>query len=258
MTVVSADQTVPLTPKNLPKSNATLNVTYSGDITGITVTTPDGRTFEAASDGTGKVSCYLGDAPAGVYTVVLKGSFISFSVTITGDSPAPPPTTTTSAPPPPPPTTTSPPPTTIVPPLPPPTQEPVKPTSTSTSETKRQTEKLKPSETPQETIQSTIPETLSTTETSVALSTVNSVESDTESQESTNPSEVEIIPVLGIIANSGNPTQNYLPVLAVAFALGLVAGIIIGVYLRQRKIARNYLNEKYGSLFLLEEIEEEV
>lgn len=106
-TPVIADATVNVTPSGLPKTNATFVVTYNGDITGITVVTPDGRTLSGSSDGEGLASVYLGDAPAGTYKLTLNGTFTTFGVTIVGTtgptvtptvSPTPKPATPTPTP----------------------------------------------------------------------------------------------------------------------------------------------------------------
>jgi len=97
--IVRADATVSITPKGLPKTEATMVVTYSGDITGITVVTPDGRSLYGASNGSGTASVYLGDAPAGAYKLTLHGSFTTLAPVIIGNSaptgtPTPTPTST--------------------------------------------------------------------------------------------------------------------------------------------------------------------
>lgn len=84
--IVRADATVSITPKGLPKTEATMVVTYSGNITGITVVTPDGRSLYGSSNGSGTASVYLGDAPAGTYKLTLHGSFTTFAPVIIGNS----------------------------------------------------------------------------------------------------------------------------------------------------------------------------
>lgn len=84
--IVFADVTVPVTPKNLPKTDATLTFTYTGEVTGLTVVTPDGRTLSGTPAETGIISIYLGDAPAGAYTLTIAGAFTTFSVTVSGSA----------------------------------------------------------------------------------------------------------------------------------------------------------------------------
>ena len=49
--MVCADMTVPVTPKNLPKTDATFILTYDGPVTGLTLVTPDGRTQSESGNG---------------------------------------------------------------------------------------------------------------------------------------------------------------------------------------------------------------
>ena len=83
---VYADMIVPITPQNLPRSNATLTFSYIGtDVTSLTVTTPDGRALTSTPDPEGTIKVYLGNAPAGTYKLSATGTLDTFSVMISGD-----------------------------------------------------------------------------------------------------------------------------------------------------------------------------
>lgn len=82
--IVLADVTVPITPKNLPKTDATLTFAFTGEVTGLTVVTPDGRTLSGTPSEAGKIYVYLGDAPAGAYTLTIAGTFTTFNVSVSG------------------------------------------------------------------------------------------------------------------------------------------------------------------------------
>lgn len=131
--IVCADVTVPITPKNLPKTDATLTFTYSGEVTGLTVVTPDGRSYSGTPVEAGTISIYIGEAPDGKYMLTIAGSFVTFQVTVSGTAAGTTASTTVAAPTPtptPPPTPT-PKPTDAPTPTPRPTEAP-KPTSAPT------------------------------------------------------------------------------------------------------------------------------
>ena len=96
--IVCADVTVPITPKNLPKTEATLTFTYSGEVSGLTVVTPDGRSFSGSPVETGTISIYIGDAPDGKYMLTIAGSFVTFQVSVSGTAAGTTAATTVAAP----------------------------------------------------------------------------------------------------------------------------------------------------------------
>ena len=239
--IVFADVTVPVTPKNLPKTDATLTFTYSGEVTGLTVVTPDGRTLSGAPAEAGTISIYLGDAPSGKYMLTIAGTFTTFQVSVSGSTVSTTTSPTTTAPAPSDtvaPTQSSSPPTTesgsVATPTPTPTMAPLPSPTSQTATT---------SNTPAVTIAGT-KETSPSTATTVTVVPLPIITEETTEEttaittEASIPADMEVAPTQDkidefISTNIPTPqilveTESYFSLLMIYAVIPLIVGGILG------------------------------
>lgn len=188
--------TVPVRPKDLPKTDATLNFSYTGEVTGLTVETPDGRTLSGGPTDPGLICIYIGDAPEGEYKLTIEGSFKTFQVDISGSA-----IETT-----PPPTTKAPTPNETVAPI-----QSTEPPQTETGSVATPTPTMNPTPTPTAQKETTVAQAPSTsakapdptTETTVPVEPLPIIVEETTEQTTVTTTEVTI-PEVSVTA----PTQN--------------------------------------------------
>lgn len=253
---VLADVTFPIPPKNLPKTDATFVFTYTGEVSGLTVVTPDGRSFSGSPVEAGTISFYIGDAPSGNYWLTISGEWTTFMVEVIGTSP----TTTAS-------TTATPAPTTVATTTA--TTTAAATTAASTTAASTTVATTRATDDPTTTAMATEETTTSSssaptaapikapvaTETTVASSsgdisdtatTPSSVHNEEGLSQTANIAEEAIVklPIINVI--SGNKSQVDLWEWAVfagaCFLFGAIIGRVISVHLRNKRRAENDLS----------------